>query len=133
MSRPSTPRVDVPAFAVSPVSIDALFTRFVEEVAARVADHLRDNEGGYYTQKDNPIGKRPFLEAARRGDFASTKRGKVVCARREDVDHWIAEGRRPARAAPVAPANTESDLDALLATAGVVPGGVPCPRPRRAR
>lgn len=136
MSRRSTPRVDVPAFAVPAVSIDALFTRFVEEVAARVADHLRDNEGAYYTQKDNPLGRRPFLEAARRGDFVSMKRGKLVCARREDVDRWIADGQRPvtARSAAVDAPGILSDahLDAMLADAGIRTDGVPSRRRRRA-
>ncbi|MEI8255949.1 MAG: hypothetical protein WCJ30_09785 [Deltaproteobacteria bacterium] len=66
---------------------------FAERVAARVLSlvHVHDD---YYSQHVNPLGKRPYLEAARRGDFASFSVGKLVLARRIDVNAWIETHRR---------------------------------------
>lgn len=108
------------------LDLDAL----VDAIAERVAEKLAARErppSPYYTQDTAPVPKRTFLEAARRGEFASFTRGKTVLARREDVDAWVTAGtpRRKPAAPPQAPANDTDDPDAdnlaLLAAAGCRP------------
>lgn len=83
----------------------------------------------FYNQNTSPLGKRRYLEAARRGAFPSFKNGKLVLARREDVDGWIASRRHPSNQREKA--DLADDLDALLAGAGIVPSEVTSPRRRR--
>lgn len=115
--RPSLPRPTRPGR--SREDVEAALDLFVDMVADRVAERLHaipTNE--YYDQRSNPLGRRRFLEAARRGAFPSTKRGKLVLARRADVDAWIAAGHR----APVERTKPSEDLsdEELLAASGVV-------------
>lgn len=103
----------------SPETVNAVLDLFVDMVADRVAARLGAAPANdYYDQRSNPLGKRRFLDAARRGAFPSTKRGKLVLARRTDVDAWIAAGHR----APVVHTKPSEDLsdEALLAASGVV-------------
>lgn len=81
--------------------VDQLAELVAERVAVKVAARTRA-AGRYYTSSDNPLGRRPFLEAARRGDFPSFARGKKVLALRADVDAWIEQGK-PRRVAPLEP------------------------------
>ena len=70
--------------------VDALADRIAERIQARLGQRPR-----YYDAADNPLGsKRSFLDAARRGEFPSFRRGKRVLARREDVDAWLEAGER---------------------------------------
>lgn len=107
-----------------PVSAERVLDLLVDMVADRVAARLGATPANdYYDQHGSPIGKRRFLEAARRGAFASMKRGKLVLARRVDVDAWIRAGQRAPRS--VSP-TTETDSDeALLHANGVVLAPVP--------
>ncbi len=68
------------------------FDELVDAIARKVVELQRTPD--YYTPTDAPIKKRAFLEAARRGDFPSSKLGKLVIAKRADVDAWIATKRR---------------------------------------
>jgi hypothetical protein len=96
--------------AVLDVLADLLADKLTERIASRQAA-----ASPYYDTEHNPLGKRRFLEAARRGDFPSFKRGRRVLALRTDVDAWIAKG---ARSKPANNNETLSD-EQLLATAGV--------------
>ncbi|MDB4931663.1 MAG: hypothetical protein JWM10_4147 [Myxococcaceae bacterium] len=105
------------------LTADVVFELLVEKIAERVAERLGATpEPGYYTQHENPLGRRRFLEAARRGAFPSAKQGKLVLARREDVDRWLRSRERPS--AESRTAGVEEDLDALLEGAGVLAPGV---------
>lgn len=105
-----------------------------EEVRGAIREELATQSlttrTAYYDQNDNPLGKRPFLEAARRGDFASVKHGKRVLACREDVDRWLASRARSPRDAG---AEDGGDVDELLTGAGLVATAVASPAPRRRR
>ena len=103
----------------SPETVDAVLDLFVDMVADRVVARLGATPANdYYDQRTSPLGRRRFLEAARRGAFPATKRGKLVLARRTDVDAWIAAGHR-APAVLTSPSEDLSD-EALLAASGVV-------------
>jgi hypothetical protein len=104
--------------------VDAVLDLLADLVAERVIARLGEvPQGGheYYDQRLNPLGKRRFLEAARRGAFPSTKQGKLVLARRTDVDAWIASGKRDARVSTASTAEGDalSDED-LMAASGIV-------------
>lgn len=80
-----------------------------EQIRAIVRDELEKFErerqanaaatSEFYSQHDSPLGKRRFLEAARAGAFPSSKRGKLVLAKRADVDAWIAAAERDVKPA----------------------------------
>jgi hypothetical protein len=64
-----------------------------DRVATRIATLARVHDD-YYTQHSNPLGKRQFLEAARRREFPSFPVGRLVLARRSDVNAWIESHER---------------------------------------
>lgn len=83
----------------------------IEEIAARVARRILEGSlGDTYDQSHLPPGftRRTYLEAARAGRFPSRKVGKVVVARRSDVDAWIASRPSATRASK---RQTQPDLD----------------------
>jgi hypothetical protein len=92
---------------------DLVADKLAERLAARALD-----AAPFYDADTAPVKRRQFLEAARRGDFPSFKRGKRVLARREDVDRWIESGAR-ARPDP-APARDEASDEDLLARSGLL-------------
>jgi len=98
------------------IDIDVFLNAIAEKVAEKLATRATSGAAAaeaYYDARTAPCGKRPFLEAAARGDFPSFKTGRKVLARRADVERWIeAQPRTAPRAA--APA---SDLDARLDSA----------------
>jgi len=69
------------------------------------------------TAKDNPLrSSRAFLDAARRGDFPTGKRGREIAARWTDVEAWI-EGRKDSRAAKKrGPPRSDPPQEDVLAT-----------------
>ncbi|WP_437961344.1 hypothetical protein WME76_18015 [Sorangium sp. So ce119] len=72
----------------------------------------------YATAKSNPLGSsRAFLDAHRRGDFATFKRRREVVALWTDVESWI-ESRKPAPRERK-PVDDADDDRALLQRAGV--------------
>lgn len=78
---------------------DAVAARVVERIGTRSADASR-----YYTATDSPLGKRRFLELARRGCFRVFRvddRGKLLALRAE-VEAWIESQARANDARPVA-------------------------------
>lgn len=98
----------------------------VERMAARAAP---DGAGRWASAKDNPLGTaRAFLDAGRRGDFPTFKRGRGVVARWSDVTAYI-EARpcerkaRPRPVAPPAPVDANARRRAQLVAAGVLQGG----------
>jgi hypothetical protein len=104
--------------------VDDVLDLLADLVAERVIARLGEvPQGGheYYDQRLNPLGRRRFLEAARRGAFPSTKQGKLVLARRADVDAWIASSKRDTQVSTASTAEGDalSDED-LLAASGVV-------------
>lgn len=101
--------------------LEALTERVVERVLERLDHHARTaSDRAWYTQRDSPLGRRQFLEAARTGAFPSTKRGKLVLARRDDVDRWLLDARRtPSPSARDAVEGELSD-EALLAANGLM-------------
>lgn len=75
------------------------FRALGDELERLEQERARANESEFYSCGKHgqlPAGLTPrrFLEAARRGEFPSSKRGRVVFARRADVDRWISEGQR---------------------------------------
>lgn len=107
------------AAPASVTTADAVLDLIVEMVAERVVARLGSTPTNeYYDQRTSPLGRRRFLEAARRGAFPSTKQGKLVLARRADVDRWIATARR----APVEVPESDDELsdEGLFAASGVV-------------
>lgn len=105
--------------------LDVLADRIAERLAARAAP---DAAARFASAKDNPLAsERAFLDAGRRGDFPTFKRGREVVARWADVLAYI-EGRqckrkpRPRRA-PAEPLDPEARRRAQLAAVGALPGG----------
>ena len=96
--------------------LEALADRLADKLAARAAPPAPR----YAIARENPIGSaRAFLDAARRGDFPTFKRGRTVAALWADVERYV-EGRR--RRTNTTPAD---DDRALLMKAGLRlhPGG----------
>ncbi len=113
--------------ATSVITLNAVLDQLADMVAERVAARLcAPTTADYYDQHKNPLGKRRFLESARRGDFPSTKQGKLVLARRADVDRWLDSRERPR--AESRTEGSEEGLDALLLGAGIVGSGMTSPR-----
>ena len=140
---PRRPRIDLDTF------LDDLADRIAERVVARVAP---DPSTRWASARDNPIGSAcAFLDAARRGDFSTGKRGREIVARWADVEAYIAARgtiRKPrsadretvpanANAAPMAGSDPTARRLAQLAAAGALPRGDAdadgAPRARRAR
>ena len=121
-----------------PPSLDHVIEALADKIADRVADRVAvrlaagDGAGGWYDQHRSPIGKRRFLDAARRGEFESVKRGKLVLARREVVDAWLAAQVRDCEAENDHESGGD-DVDALLVRAGVVSGTPRSCKPVRRR
>lgn len=107
--------------------LDALADRIADRVADRISAQLPDRTAAvdYYDQRTSPLGRRRFLEEARRGSFASTRRGKQVLALRSEVDGWLAASMRRRQPAndQAEPREAADDCDALLKKAGVIPRG----------
>jgi hypothetical protein len=112
-------------------TLGALLDAVADLLAAKVAERLSVPATRYADGKANPLGsRRAFLDAARRGDFPSFKRGREVVARWEDVVAYIES--RP-RDAPAARVDEAEDDRAALTAAGVrlrgrAPGGDPPPK-----
>ncbi len=118
----------VRAALATATTADAVLDLLVDMVAERVVARLAvSTTNDFYDQRTSPLGRRRFLEAARRGEFPSTKRGKLVLARRADVDAWIAMGRRAPPEVPEA-SDELSDEDLLVAS-----GVVLAPAPRKVK
>lgn len=110
--------------------LDQIADRIAERVIARIA---RDPAEHHATAKNNPIGTpRAFLDAGRRGDFPTFKKGREVAARWCDVTAYIERRtceRKPRTCnAPATPANANATpLDprarrlAQLAGVGALP------------
>ena len=93
---------------------------FVDRVADRVVRQLeaKHARSDFADAKNNPLGSaRAFLDAARRRDFPSFKRGRNVVALWADVEAYVLSRKRPAR--EPTPASTEDDDTRLLEGAGV--------------
>ncbi len=116
------------------VSPDTLFGAFLDAVADRVAERLAariapTSTDRFASAKDNPLGSaRAFLDAGRRGDFPTFKRGREVVARWADVVARI-ESRQckrkppPAAPKPAEPLTPEARRRAQLRAVGALPGG----------
>jgi len=97
--------------------LDALLDDLADRLAERLAARAGASSPSYASAKHNPIGSaRAFLDAARRGDFATFRRGREVVARWADVEAWLEGRKRPNRVPPAVPAN---DDRALLEASGV--------------
>lgn len=90
-----------------------LLTRLADLVAERINGKGND-DSGYYTTHDNPLGSgRAFRDAARRGDFPSFKIGREIAAKKSDVRAWLeSRTRLPSlRKARPAPSSNVEMLD----------------------
>ena len=70
----------------------AAILRQQAQVILALADQLEapvSEMAEYVTQHTSPLGKRRFLNAARRGEFPSTRKGKLVLATKSDLDAWL--------------------------------------------
>lgn len=75
--------------------------RTIEDFAKLVALEIVAAQGtatDWYTQETAPVTRRMYLAAARRGDFPSFKKGRLVLAKKADVNGWIERTSRPAGA-----------------------------------
>jgi len=84
-----------------PGPADHLLNALLEVLAERVADKIAARMGAsaprYATARDNPIGSaRAFLDAARRGDFPTFRRGRCVAALWSEVERHV-ESRKVKR------------------------------------
>jgi hypothetical protein len=97
--------------------LDALLDDLADRLAERLAVRAGASSPRYADAKHNPLGSaRAFLDAARRRDFATFRRGREVVARWADVEAWIESRKRPVQLPPAVPAN---DDRALLEASGV--------------
>lgn len=110
-----------------PPLIDPLLARFVDLIADAVAEKLaarRPTPAGppeLATARSNPLGSaRAFLDAARRGDFPSSRRGREVVATWSDVESYDRSRLRPRPLARTALTPDAKRLEALK-KAGAVP------------
>lgn len=93
--------------------LGALIEALAERVAEKMAARLPASTPRYATAKENPIGSaRAFLDAARRGDFPTFRRGRSVAALWSDVERYV-ENRKPMAA-------TIDDDRAILLKSGLV-------------
>lgn len=107
-------------------AVDAVADRVADRIVARIAPASTDR---FASAKDNPLAsERAFLDAGRRGDFPTFKRGREVVARWADVLAYI-EGRqckrkpRTATPKPAEPLTSEARRRAQLRAVGALPGG----------
>lgn len=136
-ARPLGAKADV-CPALEGVSPDTLFGAFLDAVADRVAERLAariapDPATRWASARDNPIGSpRAFLDAGRRGDFETCKRGREIVARWSDCEAYIVGRKclrkartRPAttNTAPTEPLTPEARRRAQLRAVGALPGG----------
>ncbi len=116
-------RDDAPEAAPLPGPAHAALDAFADFIAERVAEKVALRVGAasprYADATSNPLeSERAFLDAARRGDFATFKRCKRVTALWVDVQQSM-EGRvRPARKPKDVAADADPDR-AELEAAGV--------------
>jgi hypothetical protein len=89
--------------------LDVLIDVLAERVADKMATRIGASSPRYATARENPIGSaRAFLDAARRGDFPTFRRGRCVAALWTDVERYV-ENRKPLKG-PAVP----NDRDTLL-------------------
>ncbi|MGK4008368.1 hypothetical protein WMF31_37495 [Sorangium sp. So ce1036] len=69
-----------------------------------------DSGPTFYTSATSPLGRRLFLRLARQGAFPSHRVGRLVLAKREAVDAWIAAQSNQKRSA----STSTDEIDALL-------------------
>lgn len=140
--------------APSPPTLEALLANLAALLAPHLARELAacsvPPHPEHASAKHNPLGSaRAFLDAGRRGDFETFKRGKEVVARWVDVVTSIERKRhtpqlpaRPVRLAATHPANVQppaapedDKAKALrqLAAVGLLPGSPPRRPARKAR
>ena len=96
-------------------ALDALLDELAERVARKLAERSGREAPRYADARNNPLrSARAFLDAARRGDFPSFKRGREVVAHWAEVERHIERRRRRVTS------TAELDDDrALLERAGV--------------
>jgi hypothetical protein len=84
--------------------------RIAERVAALLGPLLTKSASPKYADRDsNPFGKpRAFMDAARRGDFATFRRCRRITALWVDVEAAVERRRKPA------PLAASIDIDKLL-------------------
>ncbi len=99
------------------LTLDGILDLLADKLAERLATQ-RSDAAPFYDADTAPVKRRQFLEAARRGEFPSFKRGKKVLARREDVERWIESGARERTAS--APARPDESDEQLLARSGIL-------------
>ncbi|KYF80374.1 hypothetical protein BE20_10655 [Sorangium cellulosum] len=100
--------------------LDVLLDELAERIARKLAlrGHGTAVPPRYATAKNNPLGSaRAFLDAHRRGHFATFKLRREVVALWTDVETWIES--RKAATRERRPADDTDDDRALLAKAGV--------------
>ena len=83
-----------------PSSADHLLDALIDVLAERVADKMAARMGAssprYATARSNPIGSpRGFLDAARRGDFPTFRRGRCVAALWAEVESYVERRKLP--------------------------------------
>lgn len=116
MSRDDAPDV-APLTGHAHAALDAFVDVLAERVALKLAPLVGAGKPHYADATSNPLDSdRAFLDAARRGDFATFKRGKRITALWSDVERYIEGCKRPARAPKDAAADPER---AELEAAGV--------------
>lgn len=106
-----------PAVATVVAAITALWQPFVRAVAAELAAELASgridveiDQRSVAALKELRISPRMYLEAARASEFRSTKRGRLIVARRGDVEAWLERRSLPAEVVE-REAETETSLD----------------------
>lgn len=99
---------------------DAIAEKVAEKVAARLA--VAPAAPALATAKNNPLGSsRAFLDASRRGDFPTFKRGREVVARWSDVAEYDRARMRPRRKLTTATPTQTDAIEAALRRAGALP------------
>jgi hypothetical protein len=98
-------------------SLAAFLDDLAQLLAERVVAHLRATDlPGYIDQSASPLGRRRHIEAIRSGKLRGVRVGRRYLARKEDVDHCMAEMRRECAEARAASAG--HDIDALAQELG---------------
>lgn len=94
------------------LDLKPIVNAIVEAITSRIGS-ASPHEETFCHSRNNPLGSaRAFLNAARRGDFASFRAGRRVLARRSDVEAWILSRERSVRP-------SRNDDVELLRAAGV--------------
>jgi hypothetical protein len=99
--------------------LDALLDELADRLVEKLAKRERGATPRFADARNNPLASsRAFLDAARRGDFPSFKRGREVVARWADVERYIESRGHSARIRTAAqPAIDEDRI--LLEQAGI--------------